>query len=103
MKTQLIELVETPDLISPMAINFLKGMDLLQFDNEKDMYVLTSKTVKTNMAICKKCKTCVISFFRHDFVRCNCDSEKKFIAVDGGADYNRRCGDPGQFLYPTTK
>ena len=103
MKVQLQEILQTPDLISPTALNFLKGLGLIQWDGEKEMYVLTSKTAKTNTAICKKCNTCVTSFHRHDFVRCNCEGDEKFIAVDGGADYNRRVGEPSQFLYPSTE
>jgi hypothetical protein len=103
MKIRVDHIADTPDVLSPMAINFLKGLGLIEHDAELDMYVLTEKAVKTNMAICKKCNTCIVSFHRHDFVRCNCEKDDEFIAVDGGADYNRRVGDPKQFLWPTTK
>lgn len=46
-----------------------------------------------NIAKCAKCGMIIESKTRHDFQRCNCGA----IAVDGGEDYIRRCGNPEDF------
>ena len=46
-----------------------------------------------NMAKCAVCGDIIESKYRHDFVQCIC----KAIAVDGGQDYMRRCGNPEHF------
>lgn len=50
-----------------------------------------------NRVQCKTCGDVIESKSRHDFVCCTCFKESKGvtgIAVDGGLDYLRRCGDP---------
>lgn len=47
--------------------------------------------ITRNRARCKKCKRIVESKHVHDFVWCLCKS----IAVDGGREYLKRVGDPG--------
>lgn len=42
-----------------------------------------------NKVRCTKCHDVIESFNRHDFKWCSCHS----IAVDGGRDYLKRCGD----------
>ena len=42
-----------------------------------------------NKVRCTKCHDVIESFDRHDFKWCSCQS----IAVDGGRDYLKRCGD----------
>ena len=41
-----------------------------------------------NRIRCKKCGEIIESFSVHDFKWCSCGS----VAVDGGKDYLRRCG-----------
>ena len=48
------------------------------------------KKIKTNKIRCRKCGDIIESTYTHDFKYCECDS----VAVDGGHDYLRRCGDP---------
>ena len=47
------------------------------------------KKIYSNKVRCLKCNEIIESTSRHEFVRCSCGS----IAVDGGLDYLRRCGD----------
>ena len=42
----------------------------------------------TNKIRCKKCGDVIESIHRHDFKFCKCG----VVAVDGGKDYLRRCG-----------
>lgn len=42
----------------------------------------------TNKIRCKKCGDIIESTHRHDFKFCKCGA----VAVDGGKDYLRRCG-----------
>ena len=42
----------------------------------------------TNKIRCKKCGDVIESTHRHDFKFCKCG----VVAVDGGKDYLRRCG-----------
>ena len=42
-----------------------------------------------NKIKCKKCSEVIESTDRHDFIFCKCGA----VAVDGGKDYLRRCGD----------
>ena len=44
---------------------------------------------------CKKCNDEIYSYHRHDFKWCKCGE----VAVDGGDDYLKVCGDPGNFEY----
>ncbi len=44
--------------------------------------------IKNNKIRCKKCGTVIESRHVHDFVWCQC----KAVAVDGGHDYLKRCG-----------
>jgi hypothetical protein len=41
-----------------------------------------------NSARCLRCGDEIVSWHRHDFVRCSCGT----IGVDGGRDYLRRVG-----------
>ena len=45
--------------------------------------------VIVNKIKCKKCGDIIESTYRHDFKFCKCGS----VAVDGGHDYLRRCGE----------
>lgn len=45
--------------------------------------------IKTNKIKCLKCKDIIESKHRHDFVWCSCGA----VAVDGGKDYQKRCGE----------
>ena len=49
-----------------------------------------------NMAKCNVCNTTIESLYRHDFKACNCKDD--WIAVDGGRDYLKRCGNPEQVI-----
>lgn len=42
-----------------------------------------------NAVQCAKCDDVVVSSHRHDFRYCKCGA----IAVDGGLEYTKRCGD----------
>ena len=46
-----------------------------------------------NRIRCKKCGEVIESFTVHDFKWCSCGS----VAVDGGKDYLRRCGNRVDF------
>lgn len=48
---------------------------------------MDSKIV-VNKIRCKKCGDVIESTYRHDFKFCKCGA----VAVDGGMDYLRRCG-----------
>lgn len=47
----------------------------------------------TNKVRCNGCGDIIESKHRHDFVWCSCE----LVAVDGGKDYLKRCGDPGNW------
>ena len=47
------------------------------------------KKIIINKIKCKKCGDIIESKHRHDFKICKCGA----VAVDGGHDYPRRCGD----------
>ena len=47
------------------------------------------KKIISNKIKCKKCGDIMESTYRHDFKVCKCGA----LAVDGGHDYLRRCGD----------
>ena len=47
------------------------------------------KKIIINKIKCKKCGEIIESTHRHDFKFCKCGA----VAVDGGYDYLRRCGD----------
>jgi len=44
--------------------------------------------ILVNKIRCKKCNEVIESTHRHDFKFCKCGT----VAVDGGKDYLRRCG-----------
>jgi hypothetical protein len=46
-----------------------------------------------NRIACRICGDIIESKHRHDFVWCKCES----VAVDGGKDYLKRCGDPANW------
>ena len=46
-------------------------------------------SVGRNRIQCLKCKDIIESTFRHDFKWCKCGA----VAVDGGKDYLKRCGE----------
>lgn len=46
------------------------------------------KKIITNKIKCKKCGDVIESIYRYDFKFCKCGA----VAVDGGHDYLRRCG-----------
>ena len=46
------------------------------------------KKIKKNIIRCNKCGDELESTHRHDFKFCKCGA----VAVDGGLDYLRRCG-----------
>lgn len=45
--------------------------------------------ILTNAVKCNSCEEIIVSKYTHDFVWCKCGK----IAVDGGRDYRKRCGD----------
>jgi hypothetical protein len=47
-----------------------------------------------NRIKCLKCLTIIESKTRHDFKWCPCKS----VAVDGGQDYMKRCGNMGDWM-----
>ena len=51
-------------------------------------YVIVKNAIR-----CKKCGDIIESTHRHDFKFCKCGA----VAVDGGHDYLRRCGDLNDF------
>ena len=51
------------------------------------------KKIIINKIKCKKCGDIIESEHRHDFKVCKCGT----VAVDGGYDYLRRCGDLGNY------
>ena len=46
------------------------------------------RKIVINRIRCKKCGDVIESTYRHDFKDCKCGA----VAVDGGMDYLRRCG-----------
>ena len=51
------------------------------------------KKIIINKIKCKKCGEIIESTHRHDFKFCKCGT----VAVDGGHDYLRRCGNLDEF------
>ena len=51
------------------------------------------KKIIINKIKCKKCEDIIESTHRHDFKFCKCGA----VAVDGGHDYLRRCGNLDEF------
>lgn len=49
--------------------------------------------IKSNKIRCRHCGDIIESRTVHDFVSCSCGR----VAVDGGHDYLRRCGDKSDF------
>jgi hypothetical protein len=49
-----------------------------------------TKLIKNSIQ-CNKCKDIIVSVHRHDFRWCSCGA----IFIDGGLDYSRRGGEPG--------
>lgn len=49
------------------------------------------RRIVINKIRCKKCGDVIESTYRHDLRSCKCGA----VAVDGGKDYLRRCGDRG--------
>jgi len=63
----------------------------LKDDEASQFKVRLSDDAIVNAALCLKCGGLAISWSRHDYIECDCG----LIAVDGGRDYNRRVGSPG--------
>lgn len=51
------------------------------------------EVIVRNAVKCRRCGDVIESRKRHDFAVCSCGS----VAVDGGRDYLRRCGDPADY------
>jgi ribosomal protein L37E len=51
---------------------------------------MSAQRIQTNSARCRRCGDVLVSEYRRDFKWCSCGG----IAVDGGKDYLKRCGDP---------
>ena len=51
------------------------------------------KKIYSNKVRCLNCNEIIETTSRHEFVRCMCGN----IAVDGGLDYLRRCGNLDQY------
>lgn len=49
--------------------------------------------ILVNRIKCKKCGDIIESVSVHDFKECKCGA----VAVDGGRDYLRRCGNMGEW------
>lgn len=47
-----------------------------------------------NALVCLKCRSLIVSLHRHDFRACECGA----IFVDGGNDYHRWGGEPGDYV-----
>lgn len=47
-----------------------------------------------NAVKCGKCHEVIVSTHRHDFRYCKC----RAVAVDGGLDYAKRCGDLDNYI-----
>ena len=58
-------------------------------EDEGDMPVKKVRIVR-NAARCKRCGDVIASGHVHAYVTCGCGA----IAVDGGLEYLKRCGDP---------
>lgn len=48
------------------------------------------KKIMRNRVMCYRCLETIESVHVHDYVTCKCES----VAVDGGREYLKRCGDP---------
>ena len=59
-----------------------------QHIKENYLEVDCMEKIITNKIRCKKCGDIIESTHRHDFKFCKCGA----VAVDGGKDYLRRCG-----------
>lgn len=60
--------------------------------------VSTPPRILVNQAQCKTCGDIITSHHVHDFVSCSCGA----IAVDGGRDYLRRCGNLDAYIELST-
>lgn len=54
---------------------------------------MSERKITSNKIRCRKCGDTIESTHRHDFKWCACGA----VAVDGGHDYLRRCGDPAHW------
>ena len=52
------------------------------------------KKIIVNKIKCNKCRDIIESTHRHDFKFCKCGA----VAVDGGHDYLRRCGNLDELM-----
>ena len=66
---------------------------------------ISRERIVENRIYCSYCGAAVQSLHRHDFVEHSCETMRAWkgdpntwIAVDGGRDYLRRTGDPGDFI-----
>lgn len=66
------------------------------------------QVAKTRTKSCLQCLACGwigVSWYRHHFHPCYCadmgaidKTERPYVAIDGGDDYTKVCGDPKQYL-----
>ena len=68
-----------------MNLNLLKPFTLV---NKKEKIVKRESIYTENKFMCNKCGDIIESTSVHDFKFCKCGT----VAVDGGHDYLRRCG-----------
>lgn len=60
---------------------------------------LPSRDAFVNAVTCLWCNSYIVSRYRHDFVGCKCEDDKKKVYVDGGWDYSKRVmGKESSFL-----
>lgn len=68
--------------------DYRSNYDAINWKDDEPKPPPKSRTIKRNAAKCLSCGDIIESKHRHDFVSCKCHN----IAVDGGLDYIRRCG-----------
>jgi len=55
---------------------------------------ILEQVIAINRIQCTKCKDIIVSEYGHDFKYCKCG----WVAVDGGHNYLRRCGDIDNYI-----
>lgn len=58
-------------------------------------YKWPEKHKEVNGVMCFKCGHIVVSWHRHDFKMCAC---RDGVFIDGGREYTRYGGNPGEFM-----
>lgn len=69
----------------------------MDYNEWQEGFAVPRRKIKRNAVRCLKCGDVIESKYRHDFVMCSCGT----TFVDGGLDYVRVGGNPGEIDFLT--